>query len=178
MNALSELFLLASLITPFLGSPSFRTREASGSILEHLGGFAVPSLTVAAEHPDAEIAHSSKRLLGLVDARWRHEKCTNLAATLGIVGKWPYIDALPLNYPNRCEVISLIHTAKIEPQDGQPIFDGQREIWPQYRAASRLFLQQEMMNGVGIDELRKLVIVLRRRSNYYERNNQAWPQED
>lgn len=137
--------LLLSLLIALLGHPDFATRERATSALSQAGIAAEPYLELAAQSPDPEVRWRATRLLVPIRLAWLERHLAERPAA-------PWLDALPLDYPNRAEVIhGFFGSEPVTPHDAGP----HRE----YRAATRAYLRFLVADGAS----RAFVVELLRR---------------
>lgn len=131
--------LLAALLS-LLGHEDYATREKASEALARAGLAAEPVLLVGSRCPDAEVKARCRALL----ARLARERLDADLASLraGLAGKgydaWPWIDSLPPE--NRPWAVSHYLACSTAPVRGAP-------DWPEYREATRLWVQDSLAAG-------------------------------
>lgn len=131
------------ILISLLGSPDYRARDAAEDGLVAMGEQALPHLLLGARWDgDPEIRLRCSRIIDLI----RHSALDRLLARHHPV---PWIDALPLDYPDRESVISL-YLGAATGHDGGPDY-------PRYRDATRVFMRDRLDAGVGYAELWQLL---------------------
>jgi hypothetical protein len=141
------------LLVALLGSPSFDTREAAEQALSRQGGAAWAVLQLAALSPDAVVRLRAGRLsVEAVAAGWE--------AWAQRHAPFPWIDALPLDYPGRCAAIQNYRSiVQSTPGPGVP------NVGPTFlldQEAGRL-LFRDLWDTVPIAETERLLDRMRRR---------------
>jgi hypothetical protein len=91
--------IAAGLLIVMLGSPHFGTRQAADEALARMGDQALPVLLVYDRDPDPELR---RRVGRLIEAR----KPAMIERLLARHRQVPRIDALPMNYPQKWELIN------------------------------------------------------------------------
>lgn len=119
----------ACILILLLGSPSFEAREQAQAALCEMGGFALPYVQAHQRHPDPEIACRCSRVEEAIGAQW-------LADLIASSTRMPWIDALPLDHPNRKDLISH-YLARSRKLIILPI----QNPWPNWRLATALYLR-------------------------------------
>lgn len=136
--------LLFSLLIALLGHNDFQTREAATLALSHLGRKAELHLEIAAGSKDPEVRHRALNLVIPLRLKW-------LDAHLKERPTLPWLDSLPLDYPERAAVISNFF------QSREPANDRDDEPHRGYRAATRAYLKFLIADGVSRGDVLELL---------------------
>lgn len=140
---MSDVFLFCTILITSLGDERWPVREAAHASLAQLGDLPLPFLDLASRDPDPEIRWRAHRLIELrLDS-----VCRSFLARLPVV---PWIDSLPLDYPERDELISRYLGPCSDRPSGPP-------DWPQHRAATRGMVRDLLLSGMDRGELQGLL---------------------
>lgn len=177
--------LVILILVQFLDSPSFTTRQAAELSLSNLGTLSLPQLILVDKDPSSiEASVRIKRLL-------KTHNSTIISIMLD--GKPPpYIDSLPFDgIPDICpghlrnyvfyDYVNIARSEGFEEmvkKEGKMLPSGEKENWPVYRLAGRLWLEDLRSNGIKDEELRRVIKLLNDRCEYYLKNKYIWPLDD
>ena len=145
--------VLAALIA-LLGSQSFQLREAASQALAQLDWLAAAQIEQATLSRDPEVAWRAERLASKYRLRW-------LDHVIAQAAPLPWLDALPRSFPDRDLVVGSFL--------GVPCLSQEPGPYPQYRAATRAWLQHEVCRGMARQEILRLLQVMAERCKYWER---------
>jgi hypothetical protein len=151
--------VLAALIA-FLGSGSFQVREAASQALAQLDGMAEVHIELATHSRDPEVAWRAERLASKYRLTWLDQVLEQTAPV-------PWIDALPWSYPNRDSIVTSYLGVPCPSQEVGP--------YPQYRTATRAWLQQEICGGMSRQEIVRILKVMAERCKHWQRHGQFPP---
>lgn len=142
--------ILVVVLISLMNSPSYRERELAYHTLGRLQQFAIPYLIQSQESQYPEVTCRAASLITSYHQRHAAELATNLLPDN--YPCLPWIDELPDDYPDRCELITqfLSRSRKELGTFGSP-------DWTDYRHATRLFLEHEFANGCSIEAARRLL---------------------
>jgi hypothetical protein len=119
---------------------------------------AAPHLHQAQSHHDPEIATRAKKLY----QQWAWQVADTIKPT-----NWayvPWIDSLPQDYPNRCDVI----------QNHLSLADGDNDAptWSKYRNATKLLVYELLCQGKSLSEVNALLHTMVAREKCWIKNSQ------
>lgn len=148
---------LPLLLTLFLASPSFSSREAASCHLTACGLTAWPALEYAARSTDPEVQLRAARRVRDCRLAW-------LDWHLAQRGPLPWVDALPRNWPSRHDAIAWHMEHAPYPVVGQPCRDP--EPFGRWRTATRGLLR-DLCGSMTPDELGELMGQMDRRCGFW-----------
>lgn len=135
MNSAISVSALCSILVVEMGSPSFRQRERAAVALDRLMPLSVPYLEPAEAVGDPEIELRAYELISKHYESTAEQKAANTLPPN--YSRLPWLDQLPMEYPNRREVISH-YLAEAHKRIGRKGPNG----WEDYRLATQLYLRQ------------------------------------
>ncbi len=148
---LSSLFVLSAVMVPLTGHDKFNVREAASVSLATLGPLSHQNLLHGTNSPDPEIVRRCNLLV-------RNEKQKFVRAWLD-AQPMPYIDSIALLIDKRPTQINVWLSMT---KGTACIFDGGDHYpypikWHEYRRATAIWLEFEMMEGMTMREARTII---------------------
>ena len=140
------LALRIALLILALDSNSFRDREQAFHDLLSLGEIAVPQI--------AQIKSASQEVMARRQKLLDAQKPRIVARLLSEESPW--IDALPFDFPNRCDIIQRY----LPRDDVQEDSRSQKGTYPTYRAATRAWVRDMVYRDVPEKEIAALLKVM------------------
>ena len=149
---MSETFVLLAVLTTSLGDERFAVREAASKGIAELGVLALLHLEVAVSSPDPEVRCRAERLL--VKVRVGRMDAISVADL-------PWIDSLPGEYPERCQVVSVYLSLSGSSAD---------KDWHGYKQATAYWLRDQLVAGRTWGELEQVLVQMRERVRHYRQH--------
>lgn len=153
METLSAIVLIS-----LLGSPRFVERQAASEGLARMGDHALPVLFLYEHDPDPEVR---LRVGRLIESR-------KPSMVEWLVARHPRlrVDALPLNHPNRWQLVDGYLSSADWPDTGEDQTDA--EYTAPYRGAVRLLIVDLLYNGTSYADVAQLL------DSMAERQEKQW----
>jgi hypothetical protein len=158
--------LTTVILVSMLGSPQFATRQAASEGLARMGDGALPVLLLYEGDGDPEVR---RRVGQLIEAR-------KPAMVERLVARHPRlrVDALPLNHPNRWQLVDNYLASADWPDTVEE--QGDAEYAAPYRGAVRLLIVDLLYNGTSYADVSRLLDCMAERQAR-EWNGNYWRDE-
>ena len=162
------------ILISLLDSNSFYTRESAQTSLEKMGTIALPQLVLVGKQRCSP--EQSLRIRRLLDRQ------TRVIIDLMCGNDVPFIDSIPYGgfdgfclANDRWDIIGHYYS----------IVRGSTELWPRvekevkpyqdYKLAAKIWFEDLWLKGKSVEDMAKLLKVMRERSKYYVEHQMNWP---